>query len=127
MTAVRVWHLDTGGCGACAAEVWAAVESSRELQWAPGPDQADVVALTGSITPATRDAVLDLYHTFIAGRVPVVAVGRCAIDGYPFGAGGLVALGEIAVQARVESCPPLPPIILDTLLGVVRSPQGSRR
>ena len=126
MTAVRVWHLDIGGCGACAAEVWAAVESSRELQWAPGPDQADVVALTGPITPAARDAVLDLYHTFIAGRVPVVAVGRCAIDGYPYGNGGLVAGGEIAVQARVEACPPLPLIILDTLLGVVSSPPGSR-
>ncbi len=126
MTAVRVWHLDTGGCGACAAEVWAAVESSPDLQWAPGPDQADVVALTGSVTLAGRDAVLDLYHTVIAGRLPVVAVGRCAIDGYPFGSGGLVTLGEIVVQARVEACPPLPTIILDTLLGVVISPQGSR-
>src|SRR5688572_1040767 len=111
----RVLHLDTGGCGACAAEVWAAVETIAELDWAPGPAQADVVALTGSIAPAMRDALLAVYHTFIEGRVPVVVVGRCAVDGYPFGKGGIRTVPEIAVAARVEACPPLPRIIQEAL------------
>ena len=127
MTAIRVLHLDTGGCGACAAEVWATVESSPELQWAPGPLQADVVALTGSITPATRDALRGMYQTFIAGRVPIVVVGRCAIDGYPYGRGGIVAWGELAVQRRVEGCPPLPSIILEALLNAAATPRERPR
>ncbi len=124
MSPVRVFHLDTGGCGACAAEVWATVESSQELAWARGPVQADVVALTGSITPPSQDAVLALYHTFFAGRVPIVAVGRCALDGYPYGKGGSQSLEAIHVQRRVDPCPPLPAIILDALLSAASIPGG---
>ena len=127
MRPVRVFHLDTGGCGACAAELWATVESSRELQWAPGPGQADVVALTGSILPPTRDAVLTLYYEFFAERVPIVAIGRCAVDGSPYGRGGIVALEEMRVQRTLEACPPLPTIILDALLDVARQARERRR
>ncbi len=119
MTPFRVFHLDTGGCGACAMELWAAVEASRELQWASGPGQADVVALTGSVTPPTREAVVALYRQFWEGRVPVVAVGRCALDGYPYGRGGIAVVDAIQVQGKVEACPPLPAIILYALLNVV--------
>lgn len=122
----RVFHLDTGGCGACAVELWAAVESSPELQWAAGPDQADVVALTGSLTPATRAAALALYQDHWAGRVPVIAVGRCAVDGYPYGRGGVVAAG-IEIQGKVEACPPLPTIILYGLLNAVPESDEGRR
>ena len=127
MRAVRVFLLDTGGCGACAAEVWATVEASPELDWAPGPAHADVVALAGSITPATRDVVLALYQEFFAGRVPVVVVGRCAIDGYPYGEGGIRMLGEIAVHRKIETCPPLPSIILEALLHAAHPSGGATR
>jgi Ni,Fe-hydrogenase III small subunit len=125
MSSLRVFHLDTGGCGACAAELWASVESSRDLLWAPGPAQADVVALTGCLTPATRDAVVTLYHQFWEGRVPLVAIGRCAIDGYPYGKLGVAATPDIRVQGQVESCPPLPAMIVDALLNA-DAPQGAR-
>ena len=120
MKPARVFLLNTGGCGACAAEVWATVELADELVWAPGPGHADVVALTGSITPATREAVLSLYLEFFADQTPVVVVGRCALDGYPFGQGGVRHLTDIEVAHKVEACPPLPSIILDTLLHAVR-------
>jgi Ni,Fe-hydrogenase III small subunit len=126
MTTLRIFHLDTGGCGACAAEVWATVEASRELRWAPGPAQADVVALTGSLTPAARGAALALYHQYWEDRVPIVAIGRCAIDGYPFGRGGLAAVGGIDVQGKVEACPPLPEVILMALLNAA-PPDKERR
>ena len=124
MTTLRVFHLDTGGCGACAAEVWATVEASPELHWAPGPAQADVVALTGTLTPATRGAMLALYHEYWQDRVPIIAIGRCAIDGYPFGRGGLAAVGEISVRGKVAACPPLPEVILQALLNV--APSGTQ-
>jgi Ni,Fe-hydrogenase III small subunit len=121
MMPVRVFHLDTGGCGACAVEVWATIELSRELQWAAGPGYADVVALTGSIMPSVREAVRALYDQYFAGRVPVVAIGRCAVDGYPFGKYGVKALDDIACVARIEACPPDPAIILEALLSAVVS------
>lgn len=120
MKPARVFLLDTGGCGACAAEVWATVELSDELVWAPGPAHADVVALTGSISPATRETVLALYLEFFVDQTPVVVVGRCALDGYPFAQGGVRYLAQIEVTRKIEVCPPLPSIILDTLLGAVR-------
>lgn len=119
MIPVRVFHLDTGGCGACAVEVWTTVELSRELQWAAGPGYADVVALTGSVMPAVREAVQALYDEYFAGRVPVVAIGRCAIDGYPFGKHGVKALDNLICAAKIESCPPDPAIILEVLLSTV--------
>ena len=123
---LRVFHLDTGGCGACAIELWAVVESSPEMEWAVGPDQADVVALTGSLTPATREPVLALYRNNWAGRVPVIAVGRCAIDGYPYGRGGAAAAG-IEIHGKVEACPPLPTIIHYALLNTIPEHDGGRR
>src|SRR4051812_2718688 len=116
MTVTRVFHLDTGGCGACALEVWATVETSPELQWASSPLHADVVALTGSLTAATRELVLTIYRDYLAGRVPIVVVGRCAIDGYPYGKGGIKALDDMVVQGKIMTCPPPPAVCFDCLL-----------
>ncbi len=126
MRTLRVYHLDTGGCGACAAEVWTAVELSGALVWAAGPAQADVVALTGSLTPSTREAVLALYRRFWVDRVPVLAIGRCAIDGYPFGRLGVAAVEGLHIQGKVEACPPTPSIVLYALLSAAMQPRENR-
>lgn len=120
MSRIRVFHLDTGGCGACAAEVWAAVETSPELTWAPGPAQADVVAITGAVTPAAREVTVALYRRYWQDRVPVLAIGRCAVDGYPFGRLGVAAVEEIVPQGTVQSCPPSPSIVRYALVGAVQ-------
>lgn len=127
MRTVRVFLLDTGGCGACAAEVWAAVEVSPELDWASGPGEADVVALTGLVPPGTHDVVLGLYRELWAGRVPVVVVGRCAVEGYPFGQGGVRSLGELVVDRKVDSCPPLPSIVAEAVLSAANALGSPRR
>lgn len=124
---VRVFHVCAGDCGACAAEVWAAVESSAELTWAATPQSADVIALTGSVPPAVRSAVLALYASLIqpdgGRRLPLVAVGRCAIDGYPYGKGGIAALPEIEARRKVDGCPPLTETVAEALTEVARRPQ----
>ncbi len=128
MMPVRVYHLDTGGCGACAAELWATVEGAAVFVWATGPAQADVVALTGSLTAPTQAAAEALYREFWEGRVPLVAVGRCAIDGYPYGKGGLAALPGVVVHAKVEGCAPVPAVIeLALLQSVGRERAWNRR
>jgi Ni,Fe-hydrogenase III small subunit len=121
--AVRVFHLCAGDCGACAAEVWAAVEGSSELDWAATPQSADVIALTGSIPPASRNALLAIYGSLIKDRLPLVAVGRCAIDGHPFGKGGIAALPEIAARRKVDGCPPLVEGVVEALLESARHPR----
>jgi Ni,Fe-hydrogenase III small subunit len=121
--AVRVFHLCAGDCGACAAEVWAAVQGSTDLDWAPTPQSADVVALTGSIPAASRSALLAIYTSQIKGRLPLVAVGRCAIDGHPFGKGGIAALPEIEARRKVDGCPPLVDGVIEALVEAARQPR----
>lgn len=121
--AYQVFHLCAGDCGACSAEVWAAVEGSPELTWAPTPQVADVVALTGSIPATSRNAIMVTYTTLIQGRLPVVVIGRCAIDGHPFGKGGIAALPDIATRRKVDGCPPLTDIVADALLEAARQPR----
>lgn len=125
MRSLRVYLLDTGGCGACAAEVWATVEPAPDLAWAPGPGQADVIVLTGSLPPASHELVLALQEQFWQGRIPVVAVGRCVIDGYPFGVGGVRVLKQVDLAGRVDVCPPLPEVILELLRTVTTEKRAS--
>lgn len=124
---VRVFHVCAGDCGACAAEVWAAVEGSPELEWAATPQTADVFALTGSVPAASRNAVLTVYNAFVqhAGEPiqPIVVVGRCAIDGYPYGKGGVAALPMIAVRRKVDGCPPLTDVVVEALIEAARRPR----
>lgn len=121
--AYKVFHLCAGDCGACAAEVWAAVEGTPELTWAPTPQVADVIALTGSIPATSRSALMTTYTTMLQGRLPVVVIGRCAIDGYPFGKGGIAALPDIEARRKVDGCPPLTDIVAEALMEAARQPR----
>lgn len=125
--AVRVFHVSAGDCGACAAEVWAAVEGSAELAWAATPQTADVIALTGSAPPAARNALLNVYNALLdddkTPRLPLVVVGRCAIDGYPFGKGGIATLPNIVTRRKVDGCPPLTDIVTEALIEAARRPR----
>lgn len=120
---VRVFHLCAGDCGACAAEVWAAVEATPGLAWAATPQAADVVVLTGSVPATSRGAMLTTYTAFIQGRLPVVVVGRCAIDGYPFGKGGIAAHPDIEARRKVDGCPPIVDTVAEALLEAARQPR----
>jgi Ni,Fe-hydrogenase III small subunit len=120
---MRVFHLCAGDCGACAAEVWSAVEGTTQLAWAATPQLADVVALTGSIPAATRSALLNTVTALIQGRLPIVVVGRCAIDGFPYGKGGIAGLPEIEARRKVDGCPPLTDNVVEALLEAARQPR----
>lgn len=120
---VRVFHVGAGDCGACAAEVWAAVEGSAELTWAATPQSADLIVLTGSVPAAMRNAVQSLYTGLVRDQLPLVVVGRCAIDGYPFGKAGVAALPDMTVQRKVDGCPPLTEMVTETLIQAARQPR----
>jgi len=115
-----VFHINAGDCGACAAELWAAVENAGELAWAASPGDADVIALTGSVPPATRGALALLEGA------PLVVVGRCAVDGFPLGRGGYLAVPELKPALIVGGWPPLPEEIHSVLVEAARTKRGRR-
>jgi Ni,Fe-hydrogenase III small subunit len=122
---IRVYRINTGSCGGCDVEIEAAVGSSRELAWADSPYSADVLLLTGPLTAGSRPIFLALWSE-LGERVPLLAVGRCAIDGHPFGRGGIAELPQI--EARLlEGCPPAPAAIVEAIKRLVLPDKGARR
>ncbi|HJZ47361.1 MAG TPA: NADH:ubiquinone oxidoreductase [Roseiflexaceae bacterium] len=116
---IKVYRINTGSCGGCDVEIEAAVAHSRELSWADSPHTADALLLTGPLTTSSRPAFLALWSE-LGGRIPLLAVGRCAIDGHPFGRGGVAELSQ--VKARLlEGCPPAPGAIVEAIKRLVKS------
>jgi Ni,Fe-hydrogenase III small subunit len=110
---ITVYRMNTGSCGGCDVEIEAAVARSADLAWAETPNSADVLLLTGPLTSSTRPVFLALWHE-LAGRVPLLAIGRCAIDGHPFGRGGIADLPEVAART-LDGCPPEPHAIVEAI------------
>lgn len=108
---IRIYRVNTGSCGGCDAEIAAAVERSAELAWADTPGSADLLLLTGPIVGSSRAAFQSLYES-LAGRVPLLAVGRCAIDGHPFGRGGVAELANLRAHT-LDGCAPTPDAIAE--------------
>ena len=113
---IKVYRVNTGSCGGCDVEIEAAVAHSADIAWAEAPSRADVLLLTGPLTSASRPAFLELWKA-LGGRVPLLAVGRCAIDGHPFGRGGVAELPSIAART-LDGCPPTPGAIAEGIRAV---------
>ena len=121
---IKVYRINTGSCGGCDVEIEAVVAGGRELAWADSPHNADALLLTGPLTVSSRPAFLAIWNE-LGGRVPLLAVGRCAIDGHPFGRGGIAELPQI--EARLlEGCPPTPTQLLQGILAAVASGSSAR-
>ena len=113
MQVIKVYRVNTGSCGGCDVEIEAAVAGSADLAWAETPGSADLVLLTGPLTSSSRPVFLALWNE-LAGRVPLLAVGRCAIDGHPFGRGGIAELPELTALT-LDGCPPSPRAIAEAI------------
>ncbi|MBK9943613.1 MAG: NADH:ubiquinone oxidoreductase [Kouleothrix sp.] len=124
---IKVYRINTGSCGGCDIEIAAAVDAGPDLGWADAPATADLLLLTGPLTAASRPLVLALCHE-LGGRVPLLAVGRCAIDGHPFGRGGIADAPELAART-LDGCPPTPTVIAEAIRRIVadQPPPASRR
>jgi Ni,Fe-hydrogenase III small subunit len=110
---IKVYRINTGSSGGCDVEIEATVAASADLAWADSPAGADVLLLTGPLTSACRPAFLAIWRE-LEGRVPLLAVGRCAIDGHPFGRGGVAELPEISAR-KLDGCPPTPKAIAEAI------------
>ena len=111
---IKVYRINTGSCGGCDLEIESAVMSDAALTWAPTPADADVLLLTGPITLGARPAFQALWREYGA-RIPLLAVGRCAIDGRPFGRGGLAEAPEVDARLTLDGCPPTPKAVVEAI------------
>lgn len=107
---IKLYRVNTGSCGACDAEIESTVFLNRDFMWVGDPLEADVLLLTGPLLVQSALAFLALYRE-LGPTVPLIAVGRCAIDGHPFGRGGLAEHPEITATIKVDGCPPEPTAI----------------
>jgi Ni,Fe-hydrogenase III small subunit len=116
---IHVYCLNTGSCGGCDREIAMAVRHDAGLQWAESPQTAEVLLLTGPITSPCKAPLLQLLRE--VGPRPLLVVGRCAIDGAPFGKGGVREWkaqegdGDLAGQPRLDGCPTTPEAIAEAI------------
>jgi Ni,Fe-hydrogenase III small subunit len=115
---IKVYRINTGSCGGCDMEIEATVVHSADLAWADTPADADVLLLTGPLTLGSRPGFMAIWNEYGA-RIPLLAVGRCAIDGSPFGRGGLATAPEIGARPTLDGCPPAPKAIAEAIRQVV--------
>jgi Ni,Fe-hydrogenase III small subunit len=122
---IKVYRINTGSCGGSDAEIEAAISANGDIGWAESPHNADVLLLTGPLTSASRPAFLALWQE-LAGRVALLAVGRCAIDGHPFGRGGVAELPDVRAR-KLDGCPPAPKAIVEAIRAAVKPDKETSR
>jgi Ni,Fe-hydrogenase III small subunit len=116
---IKVFRINTGSCGGCDLEIAAAVAANADLDWADSLVSADVLLLTGPLTIGSRATFMACWRE-LGGRTPLVAIGRCAIDGHPFGRGGLADALEIEATLMLDGCPPEPKAIAEAVRKAVK-------
>lgn len=116
MEQLKLYRLNTGSCGGCDSELVLAVGDTPELSWAASPYEADALVLTGPMTLGMRGPLLQLLSQ--VPDTPLLAIGRCALDGHPFGKGGVQALPDVAerVALELDGCPPTPEAMARAIL-----------
>jgi Ni,Fe-hydrogenase III small subunit len=111
---IKVFCINTGSCGGCDLEIGSAVAAQADLAWADSPNDADVLLLTGPLTVGSRAAFMTIWQE-LGQRIPLLAIGRCAIDGRPFGRGGLADSPEVEARLTLDGCPPEPKAIAEAI------------
>lgn len=108
---IRLYRINTGSCGGCDEEILAMVAMTSDMEWAHTLYDADTVLLTGPITRQCQP----LLRRFLLASPPscTLVVGRCALDGHPFGKGGRqewreadeLLGGEASRVNTLDACP----------------------
>lgn len=117
---IRVYRLNCGSSGAEDAALTETIRTSRYLEWAETPEEADVFVMTGPARHDLRIALLRVWRDHIANRAPLVALGRASIDGQPFGRGGISEITEVEAIAKVDGIAPAPEVIETALRQAVQ-------
>ncbi len=123
-----VWllPLNSGSCNGCDLEIQALHAARYALEeggiaFAASPRHADILLLTGVLTPRSREAVKRVWEQLAEPRA-IVAVGDCPINGSVFGAqGGFTPAGDILpIDVELPGCPPTPTLIVEAIEAAVK-------
>jgi Ni,Fe-hydrogenase III small subunit len=123
---LAIRHIDVGSCGGPEAEIALLTAPPYDISrfgftFTPSPRHADLLLVTGSLTPAMVPALRETYAAMPEPR-RVVAVGACADAACPLrGADeATAALRQVVpVDVFVPGCPPSPAAILAGLFAAV--------
>jgi len=120
---LHIRHVDAGSCNGCESELQALNNPYYNLHrlgvfFTPSPRFADLLLVTGSVTYAMREPLLETYNAMPEPRW-VMATGTCAVSGGVTGgvyscAHGLE--GILPVDVYLPGCPPNPAAIIHALL-----------
>jgi Ni,Fe-hydrogenase III small subunit/NAD-dependent dihydropyrimidine dehydrogenase PreA subunit len=131
---LRLRQVSAGGCNGCEAELNAAGNVQFDLsrfgiQFVASPRHADGVVVTGPVTRAMRQPLLDTWEATPAPRL-LIAVGACACSGGPVagspdcGRGLEGVVPGVPVDLWIPGCPPHPVTVLDGLLRLLGRVEG---
>ena len=126
------WRVHDLGLACCALEYAAAtlrpdVDDDLDLL-ASGPDEADVLVVSGTVTDALAPHVLAVWERMGPPR-HVLSFGSCANSGGPYWDSYCVTKGVdqlLPVDVYVPGCPPRPEALLDGLAQLRRRVEGAR-
>ena len=120
---LHIRHVDAGSGNGCESELQALNNPYYNLHrlgvfFTPSPRFADLLLVTGSVTYAMREPLLETYNAMPDPRW-VMAIGTCAVSGGATGGGYSCAHGIeglVPVDIYLPGCPPNPAAIIHALL-----------
>ncbi|MBM4412082.1 MAG: NADH:ubiquinone oxidoreductase [Chloroflexi bacterium] len=111
---VRVFHANSGSCGGCDNEIGIALYRQPRIEMVITPADADVWLITGILNTFIRNYLTQVLLS-TPQRPYIIATGLCAVNGQPFGRGGLADAPEIPVSLRLLGCPVRPDDIISAI------------
>ena len=133
---VWLFTINTGSCNACDQELLALRAARyglarRGISFASSPRHADILLVTGVLTPRSRKAARAVWAQLAEPRALVV-IGDCPINGSVFrhadtadGIGDIQGIGEtLPVDVEVPGCPPTPTLILQGIEEAIKLLDG---
>ncbi len=123
---VWLFPLNSGSCNGCEQEIQALHAARYALEeggiaFASSPRHADILLLTGIMTPRSQAAARRVWEQLAEPRA-IVAVGDCPINGSVFrGAPGFAPAGEtLPIDVELPGCPPSPTLILEAIAAAIK-------
>ena len=114
-----VFHVNASSCNGCDIELVASLTPRYDIErfgvvLVPSPRHADILLVTGVVSPQTKDRLLRVYEQMPEPRI-VVAIGACALSGGVFQ--GCYNAGQgidsvLPVDLYIPGCPPRPEAII---------------